>query len=125
MLLLPHHFTEHQDCIMHNIVCMVWTMAACMSAGHDRTGTTVWLALTLWTAMALGEAALLTQSSMSLAIWCATFGLPSLYLQCRHVLDVLVEEALQLVAAFLKAGSLLHIFIPFGFSYHRLDARNM
>lgn len=73
-------------------------------SGHDRTGTTVWLALTLWTAMALGEAALLTQSSMSLAIWCAIFGLPSLYLQCRHVLDVLVEEALQLVAAFLKAG---------------------
>ncbi|KAL0053004.1 hypothetical protein WJX82_011350 [Trebouxia sp. C0006] len=73
-------------------------------SGHDRTGTTVWLALTLWTTMALGEAALLSQSSMSLAVWCAIFGLPSLYLQCRHVLDVLVEEALQLVAAFLRAG---------------------
>ncbi|KAL0037393.1 hypothetical protein WJX79_005832 [Trebouxia sp. C0005] len=73
-------------------------------SGHDRTGTTVWLALTLWTTMALGEAALLSQSSMSLAVWCAIFGLPSLYLQCRHILDVLVEEALQLVAAFLRAG---------------------
>ena len=54
--------------------------------------------------MALGEAALLSQSGMSMAIWCAVFGLPSLYLQCRHILDVLVEEALQVVAAFLKAG---------------------
>ena len=75
-----------------------------MFAGHDRTGTTVWRALTLWVVMALGEAALLTQSSMAIAVWCALFGLPSLYLQCRHILDVLVEEALQLVAAFLKAG---------------------
>ena len=57
--------------------------------------------------MALGEAALLAQSSMWLAVWCAIFGLPTLYLQCRHILDVLVEEALQLVAAFLKAG--LHL----------------
>ena len=75
-----------------------------MAAGHDCTGTTVWLALTLWTIMALGEAALLSQSSMSIAVWCAIFGLPSLYLQCRHILDVLVEEALQLVAASLRAG---------------------
>lgn len=108
LLLLPQHTAEHHACIMHNIVCMMWNMAACLSAGHDRTGTTVWLALTLWTTMALGEAALLSQSSMSLAVWCAIFGLPSLYLQCRHILDVLVEEALQLVAAFLRAGGLLH-----------------
>lgn len=109
MLLLPHYLTEQQDCIMHNIVCMVWRMAAWLPAGHDRTGTTVWLALTLWTTMALGEAALLSQSSMSMAVWCAIFGLPSLYLQCRHVLDVLVEEALQLVAAFIRAGGRRHI----------------
>lgn len=54
--------------------------------------------------MALGEAGLMAQSSIWLAVWCALFGLPSLYLQCRHILDVLVEEALQLVAAFLRAG---------------------
>ena len=77
-----------------------------MLVGHDRTGTTVWLALTLWVIMAVGEAALLAQSSMAIAVWCALFGLPSLYLQCRHILDVLVEEALQLVAAFLRAGEL-------------------
>jgi len=125
MLLLPHHHTEHQDCIMHNIVCMVWRMAAWLSAGHDRTGTTVWLALTLWTTMALGEAALLSQSSMSMAVWCAIFGLPSLYLHCRHILDVLVEEALQLVAAFLKAGGLLHIFCIFCLKCHRPNARSI
>ena len=107
MLLLPDHTSQS----IKTASCT--TLCACMSAGHDRTGTTVWLALTLWTTMALGEAALLSQSSMSLAIWCAIFGLPSLYLQCRHVLDVLVEEALQLVAAFLRAGSLLHKFAPF------------
>ncbi len=110
MLFLPHCLTEHQDCMMHKVVCMVWRMAAWLSAGHDRTGTTVWLALTLWTTMAMGEAALLSQSSMSMAVWFAIFGLPSLYLQCRHILDVLVEEALQLVAAFLRAGGLLSIF---------------
>lgn len=55
--------------------------------------------------MALGETALVSQSSMSMAVWCAIFGLPTLYLQCRHILDVLVEEALQLVAAFLRAGA--------------------
>ena len=60
--------------------------------------------------MALGEAALMYQSSMCLAVWCALFGLPSLYLQCRHILDLLVEEALQLVAAFLRAG--LHPPLP-------------
>ena len=54
--------------------------------------------------MALGEAGLMLQSSMWLALWCALFSLPSLYLQCRHILDLLVEEALHLVAAFLKAG---------------------
>lgn len=59
--------------------------------------------------MALGEAGLLSQSSMSMTVWCALFGLPSLYLQCRHILDVLVEEALQLVAAFLQAGQPLHL----------------
>lgn len=75
-----------------------------MYAGHSRTGTSVWLALTLWTIMALGEAALMAQSSMCLAVWCALFGLPSLYLSCRHILDLLVEEALQLVAAFLRPG---------------------
>lgn len=64
----------------------------------------MWLALTLWSLMALGEAALLAQSSMWLAVWCAIFGLPTLYLHCRHILDVLVEEALQLMAAFLKGG---------------------
>ena len=79
-------------------------MLAGLSAGHDRTGTTVWLALTLWTMMALGEAGLMLQSSMWLAVWCALFSLPSLYLQCRHILDLLVDEALHLVAAFLKAG---------------------
>jgi hypothetical protein len=100
-------------------------MAACLSAGHDRTGTTVWLALTLWTTMALGEAALLSQSSMSMAVWCAIFGLPSLYLHCRHILDVLVEEALQLVAAFLKAGGLLHIFCIFCLKCHRPNARSI
>lgn len=75
-----------------------------MYAGHDRTGTSVWLALTLWSIMAVGEAALMSQSSMCLAVWCALFGLPSLYIRCRHILDLLVEEALQLVAAFLRAG---------------------
>ncbi|KAL3160022.1 hypothetical protein ABBQ38_010408 [Trebouxia sp. C0009 RCD-2024] len=73
-------------------------------SGHDRTGTSVWLALTLWSIMAVGEAALMSQSSMCLAVWCALFGLPSLYIRCRHILDLLVEEALQLVAAFLRAG---------------------
>jgi len=122
VILLPlQHTTKNHDCIMYNIVFMVWRMAAWLSAGHDRTGTTVWLALTLWTTMALGEAALLSQSSMSLAVWCAIFGLPSLYLQCRHVLDVLVEEALQLVAAFLRAGGLLAIFCIFFLKCHRLN----
>ena len=98
-------------------LCLV-TSLHCLLAGHDRTGTTVWLALTLWTIMALGEAALLAQSSMCMAVWCAIFGLPSLYLQCRHILDVLVEESLQLVAAFLRAGPYLPCF-------ERPDARNV
>ena len=82
---------------VHDMLCLVVT-------GHDRLGTTVWLALALWCTMALGEAALLEQSSMCLAAWAAIFGLPSLYLRCRHILDALVEEALRILAAYVKAG---------------------
>lgn len=74
------------------------------TAGHDRMGTSVWLGLSLWAVMGVGEAGLMQQSSLAIALWCCLFGLPSLYLQCRHILDALVEESLHLVALSLRTG---------------------
>lgn len=75
-----------------------------INAGHDRMGTTVWLGLVLWGIMGVGEAGLMQQSSLAIALWCCLFGLPCLYLQCRHILDALVEESLHLVALSLQTG---------------------
>ena len=79
----------------------------CTLAGHDRMGTTVWLGLVLWGIMGVGEAGLMQQSSLAIALWCCLFGLPCLYLQCRHILDALVEESLHLVALSLRTGEQL------------------
>lgn len=67
-------------------------------------GTTVWLGLVLWGIMGVGEAGLMQQSSLAIALWCCLFGLPCLYLQCRHILDALVEESLHLVLLSLNTG---------------------
>ena len=44
--------------------------------------------------MLLGESGLFAQSTVWQAAWCAAFGLPYAYMQCRRVADALVEEAL-------------------------------
>lgn len=63
-------------------------------AGCTSIGGTVWLALALWITMLLGESGLFAQSTVWQAAWCAAFGLPYAYMQCRRVADALVEEAL-------------------------------
>lgn len=67
-------------------------------------GASVWLGLTLWAIMLVGELKLMSQPTLAQAIWVAAFGLPWCYMQCRRALDSLVEDTLYLVT---MAGGLL------------------
>lgn len=68
-------------------------------------GTTVWLALTLWLIMCVGELGIVSQSVLVMYVWIALFTLPYLYRACRHALDALVEETLLFVAEVIRGGA--------------------
>lgn len=68
-------------------------------------GTTVWLALTLWMTMCVGELGIVSQSVLVMYVWIALFTLPYLYRACRHALDALVEETLLFVAEVIRGGA--------------------
>eukprot|EP00191_Tetraselmis_sp_GSL018_P007273 CAMPEP_0177605376 /NCGR_PEP_ID=MMETSP0419_2-20121207/16666_1 /TAXON_ID=582737 /ORGANISM="Tetraselmis sp., Strain GSL018" /LENGTH=394 /DNA_ID=CAMNT_0019099517 /DNA_START=280 /DNA_END=1460 /DNA_ORIENTATION=+ len=62
-------------------------------------GPTIWAGMVLAAVFVVGELHLLSQVSLATASWLMAFTLPWLYLQCRHALDLLAEEAVRLAAS--------------------------
>ncbi|CAK0787945.1 hypothetical protein CVIRNUC_011167 [Coccomyxa viridis] len=86
------------------VAASITALAVRRLSGRDSMATTVWLALTLWLVMMIGELGIVTQSVMAMWLWIALFTLPFMYCACRHALDALVEETLLFVAEVVRGG---------------------
>ncbi|CAL5225202.1 g7985 [Coccomyxa viridis] len=86
------------------VAASITALAVRRLSGRDSMATTVWLALTLWLVMMIGELGIVTQSVMAMWLWIALFTLPFMYRACRHALDALVEETLLFVAEVVRGG---------------------
>ncbi|KAK9824585.1 hypothetical protein WJX72_011507 [[Myrmecia] bisecta] len=86
------------------LIAAAITMVNRRISGYDKLGTTVWLALTLWLVMCIGELHLVTQSGLAMGCWVAVFTLPSFYMQCRSALDVLVDELMAFMSVVVLGG---------------------
>jgi len=68
-------------------------------------GPTIWSGVALFILFLVGELQIVGQVTLMMWMWVGAFSLPWVYLQCRHALDLLVEEAVLLLAAHLSRHS--------------------
>lgn len=75
--------------------------------GGSGRGSTIWTCATLWSVILVGEWGWVSQSTLSIIVWAATFTLPLLFTKCQAASDAFVDEACAFLLSALHGGEKL------------------